>query len=62
MSVAKVNKAIAGALAGGVGSVGTAVVMIPSDVEMPWYGYLLVGVINAALAFATVYLAPRNRA
>ena len=55
-----ISKAIAGAAAGGVLTLGT-LVTVPADVQMPWYGYLVVGVVNAAIAFGTVYFAPRNR-
>jgi cobalamin biosynthesis Mg chelatase CobN len=54
-----VSKAIAGAAAGGLLSIGT-LVSVPADVQMPWYGYVLVGVVNAVIAFGTVYFAPRN--
>lgn len=55
-----VSKAIAGAAAGGVLTLGT-LVTVPADVQMPWYGYVAVGIVNAVIAFGTVYFAPRNR-
>lgn len=55
-----ISKAIAGGVAGAITGVGTAFVVIPATVVMPWYGYVLVGVINAGLGFATVYFAPKN--
>lgn len=56
-----VAKGIAGALAAGVGSTATTFIVVPTTVEMPWYGYVLVGIANAALAFGVVYFAPRNK-
>lgn len=60
MDLAKISKAIAGALAAGVGGAGTSAIIVPDGINMPWYGYLLVGVLNAALGFLVVYFAPRN--
>ncbi|WP_193753354.1 hypothetical protein [Aureimonas ureilytica] len=43
---------------------GTAAVVVPPDVPMPWWGYVLVGVVNvaasAALCAIAVYRAPAN--
>ena len=55
-----VSKGIAGALAAGVGVTATFIV-VPPEVQMPWWGYVLVGIANAGLGFAVVYLAPKNR-
>lgn len=55
------SKAIAGGLVTGVASVGTALVIVPENVVTPWWGYWLIGVTNAAIAFAGVYFAPANR-
>lgn len=55
-----VSKGLAGALAAGVGATATFIV-VPPEVQMPWWGYVLVGVANAALGFAVVYWAPKNR-
>lgn len=55
-----VSKGLAGAIASGVGATATFIV-IPPEVQMPWWGYVLVGVANAALGFGVVYFAPRNR-
>lgn len=55
-----VVKAVAGAAASGVLATATYVT-IPADVQMPWWGYILVGVVNAALGFGVVYFAPRNQ-
>jgi hypothetical protein len=52
-------KAIAGATAAGLGSAGAAFVVVPPEVVMPWYGYVAVGVINAALTYLAVYW-PKN--
>lgn len=60
MDLAKISKAIAGALAAGVGGAGTSAVIIPDGVNMPWYGYILVGLVNAVLGFVVVYFAPKN--
>lgn len=60
MDFAKVSKAIAGAIASGIGGAGTAAVIVPPTVDMPWWGYVLVGVVNAVLGFAVVYFAPKN--
>lgn len=62
MSLRSVSKAIAGAAAGSVTGLTTTFVMIPDSVAMPWYGYFLVGVTNAAIGFGFVYFAPRNTA
>lgn len=56
-----ITKAIAGATAGAMGGVGTALITVPPDVVMPFWGYILVGVLNAAIGFAGVYFAPANR-
>ena len=54
------SKALAGGLAAAVSGVGTAVIAIPDSVAMPWYGYVVVAVINAGLGFAAVYWSPKN--
>ncbi len=61
MDLRSISKAIAGAAVTGVTSLGTFIV-IPPEVAMPWYGYVAVGLINAVIGFAVVYLAPRNKA
>jgi len=61
MTIASVSKGIAGAAAGAATGLGTAFFAVPPDVVMPWYGYLIVGALNAAVGFAVVYFAPRNR-
>lgn len=57
----KVVKAVAGAVASSSGALATAYVTIPAEVQMPWWGYILVGVVNAGLGFGVVYFAPRNQ-
>lgn len=59
--VARVAKAIAGAAATAAGGMGTAWVVVPPNVDMPWWGYLIAGIVNAGLGFAFVYFAPANR-
>lgn len=59
MDIAKIRKAVAGAAAGGLLGVGTTVV-VPTTVDMPWWGYIAAGLINAAITGLAVYLAPRN--
>lgn len=54
-----ISKGIAGAAATAVGATATFIV-IPEGVEMPFWGYIVVGVLNAALGFAVVYFAPKN--
>lgn len=54
-----VSKGIAGAAATALGATATFIV-IPEGVEMPWWGYLVAGALNAGLGFAVVYYAPRN--
>jgi len=56
-----ISKGIAGAVAAGAGGLATSFIVVPENVEMPWWGYLVVGVANAALGFAVVYFAPRNK-
>jgi hypothetical protein len=56
----KVVKAVAGAAASGVLATATYIT-VPADIQMPWWGYILVGVANAALGFGVVYFAPPNR-
>ncbi|KAA2237255.1 hypothetical protein [Salinarimonas soli] len=60
-TLAPVSKALAGALAAGLAGTSTAAVSIPADAAMPWWGYLLVGLVNAGLGFLGVYAAPANR-
>jgi len=61
MDIRTISKAVAGGLAAAAGGLGTATIMIPADVEMPWWGYVVVGVANAALGALAVYWAPANR-
>ena len=61
ISLAPVSKALAGALAAGLAGTGTAAISVPADSGMPWWGYLLVGALNAAIGFLGVYAAPANR-
>lgn len=59
MNLGSISKAIAGAVA--TGAVGTGMLItVPESAGMPWWGYIIVGVANAAVGFAIVYLAPRN--
>ena len=60
MDIRAVSKAIAGAVATSAGALVTTAVVVPPNVEMPWWGYVVVGVINAGIGFGFVYLAPRN--
>lgn len=60
MDLKTISKAIAGALAAGAGGLGTSVIAVPDGVVVPWWGYVLIGVLNAALGFAVVYIAPKN--
>lgn len=60
MTLSQITKAIAGASAGALGSIGTAVVVVPPEVVMPFWGYIIVGVLNAAIGFAAVYFSPQN--
>lgn len=55
-----VSKGIAGAIAAGAGGLATSYIVVPEGVEMPYWGYIVVGVLNAALGFAFVYFAPKN--
>ena len=61
MDFGKVSKAIAGAIATGIGGTATVGVAIPPNVDMPWWGYIIVALCNSALGFAVVYLAPANK-
>ncbi|MYZ50399.1 hypothetical protein [Propylenella binzhouense] len=60
MDLRQVSKAIAGATASAIAATGSALVVVPDSVVMPWWGYVLVGIINAGIGFAAVYLAPAN--
>ena len=60
LNLRTMSKALAGGLAAAVSGVGTAAIAIPESVAMPWYGYVVVGVINAGLGFAAVYWSPKN--
>ena len=60
MDIRAISKAIAGAAASGIGAMGTTAVVIPQGVDVPWWGYVIVGTINAVFGFALVYFAPRN--
>ena len=60
MNISSVAKAI-GATAATIAATGTTVfATVPEGVEMPWYAWLGLGLFNAALGFAIVYLAPKN--
>lgn len=58
MNLQAISKSIAGALAAGVTGVGATAIMVPDN--SPWYAYIIVGVVNAGIGFATVYFAPKN--
>lgn len=60
MNFGRVSKAIAGAVVSGVAVTGTTLVTVPDTAGMPWWGHVLVGVVNAAIVYAGVYFAPRN--
>jgi len=60
MDLGTISKAIAGALAGAAGGIGTAAVIVPAGISMPWYGYVITALVNAALGFLVVYAAPKN--
>lgn len=60
MDLGKISKAIAGALAAGIGGAGTSAIIVPDGINMPWYGYVIVGALNAVLGFVVVYFAPKN--
>jgi hypothetical protein len=58
-----VSKAIAGAIVGGVTGIGTVAAgaqLIPDGVTAPWWAYLLVPLVQAAVGFVGVYIAPKN--
>ena len=60
MTFATIAKAI-GATAATIAATGTTVfAAVPEGVEMPWYAWLGLGVFNALLGFAIVYVAPKN--
>lgn len=60
MNLGTVSKAIAGGLTGGLAGGLTTMVVVPESAGMPWWGYIVTGVINAGIVFAGVYFAPRN--
>jgi hypothetical protein len=45
---------------GAAGGLGVSYIAIPPEVVMPWYGYLVVSVLNAVIGFAFVYFAPKT--
>ena len=53
-------KAIAGATMAGAAGTAGSVIIVPPDVAMPWWGHVIVGVLNAALVYGAVYLSPKN--
>lgn len=59
--LASVSKAVGAGAAAAAGGVATTFFVVPPDVAMPWYGYVIVGALNALTAFAITYYAPRNR-
>lgn len=63
--LSKAVKAVAGGVAGALGSVGTTALALPNlapaDSELTLVGYIVVGALNGAIGFATVYFAPANR-
>ncbi len=60
MDLRKVAKAVAGTVAT-VAATGTTVfATVPEGVEMPWQAWFALGLINAAIGFGVVYLAPKN--
>lgn len=48
---------MAGGLAGAL-STGIAIT-VPATVTMPWYGYIVLGVVNVVVSFGVVYLASK---
>lgn len=62
MNLGSISKALAGTLAGVASTAVSSYIMVPESVVMPWYGYVIIGVINAAIGFGFVYFAPRNTA
>lgn len=62
MDIRSISKAIAGGVAAAATGIGTTAVVVPADVGMPWWGYVIVGVVNAALGALAVYWAPANAA
>ncbi len=60
MSIRNIAKAVAGTAAT-VAATGTTIfATVPDGVTMPWQAWLGLGVFNALVGFAVVYLAPRN--
>lgn len=52
--------AAAGAAGGLAGALTTGIaISVPATVTMPWYGYIVLGVVNVVLSFGVVYLASR---
>lgn len=54
------TKAIAAATAAALGSAGSFAIVVPDSVLMPWWGYVIVGVLNGAVAGLVTALAPKN--
>jgi hypothetical protein len=53
------GKSLLGGLVGGGLSVGT-LIAVPEGVVMPWYGYVIVGGLNASIVFAGAYIGLRS--
>lgn len=60
MDFGKVSKAIAGGIFASAGATTTIAAVVPPEVILPWYGYVIIAVCNAALGFIGVYYAPKN--
>lgn len=60
MDFKRVKKAIAGAVVAGASAPGAMIVTIPPEANAPWWGYILAGIVSAAIGYLGVYIAPKN--
>lgn len=60
MELRKVSKAIAGAVASGATGGISPLIIIPENVDTPWWGYVIAAALSAVIGFGVTYFAPKN--
>lgn len=58
-NIIKYAKVVAASVVVGVGTTGTVAISIPPDVTVPWWGYVLVSVVNIGIASIGVMYNPK---